>query len=111
MFCTAPSLSGVNSSRTSHQLMIGLLMDGVTSLLILQDTSFTLFPDPVFQTFAEDIQFTTEGPIALTIQGSGFFFTREQVKIQISPCSSEQPERCQCHVTDVLPNNSVSIMN
>ena len=108
MFCTAPSLSGVHYTQPSHQLRIGLLMDGVTSLLVLQNTSLTLFPDPMFQTFMEEIEFITGSPIALTIQGSGFFFTREQVRIQINPCSSEQPEECQCHVTNVLPNNNVS---
>ena len=105
MYCTAPSLSDIDFNQTSQQLSIGLLMDGVTSLLVLPNTSFTFYADPIFESFSEEQQFTAGDTITLTIGGSGFNFDNEQVEVYIDPCRSDAPEICQCSVTNVFPNN------
>ena len=107
MFCTAPSLSnGMEFNQSSRPLQIGLLMDGVSSLLEL-NTSLNLHPNPVFTQFTDELVFTPSDPILLTIQGEGFVFRPEQVNILIEPCNSEQ--NCLCTVMNVFPNNNVSL--
>ena len=103
MYCTAPSLSS-EFNQSSCPLRIGLLMDGVTSLLEL-NTSLSLFPDPVFTRFTEERVFTSGDPIPLTIEGEGFVFTVDQVNVLIEPCNRDQSELCQCTVMNVFPNN------
>ena len=100
MYCTAPSLSS-EFNQSSRPLRIGLLLDGVTSLLELNN-SLNLFPDPVFTRFEEERVFTSGNPIPLTIEGEGFVFTTGQVNVLIEPC---QTEVCQCTVMNVFPNN------
>ena len=107
MFCTAPSLSiGMESNQSSRPLQIGLLMDGVSSLLEL-NASLSLHSNPVFTQFTDELVFTPGDPILLTIQGEDFVFGPEQVNILIEPCNSEQ--NCLCIVMNVFPNNNVSL--
>ena len=104
MYCTAPSLGNSGFNESSRPLRIGLLMDGVSSLLEL-NTSLNLHPDPVFTRFSEEMIFTSGDPIMLTIQGMGFVFTADQLRVLIEPCNSNQAEICQCTVRNVFPNN------
>ena len=103
MFCTAPSLSnGMEFNQSSRPLRIGLLMDGVSSLLEL-NASFNLYPNPVFTRFTDELVFTAGDPIPLMIQGERFVFKPDQVNVLIEPCNSEQ--NCLCTVMNVFPNN------
>ena len=104
MTCTAPRLSGEGFNQTSRQLRIGLLMDGVSSLLEL-NSSLALFPNPSFNSFGEELMFNDGDPISLEIQGSGFVFSTEQVRVEIEPCKEEV---CQCRVSNVFQHNNVS---
>ena len=103
MYCTSPSLSNSDFNQSSLPLRIGLLMDGVSSLLEL-NTSLNLYPDPVFTRFGEEMVFTSGDPIILLIQGQGFVFSAYKVDILIEPCNSDQAEICQCIITDIFPN-------
>ena len=91
-------------NQSSRPLQIGLLMDGVTSLLEL-NTSLSLHPDPVFNRFIKEMVFMSGDPIMLTIDGEGFVFYTDQLRVLIDPCNSDQTEVCQCAVTNVFPNN------
>ena len=106
MHCTAPSLSNsVEFNQSSRPLQIGLLMDGVSSLLEL-NTSLSLHPDPVFNQFTEVMVFTSGDPIQLIIQGERFVFSADQVNVFIEPCNSDQS--CLCTVSNVFSMNNVS---
>ena len=106
MQCTAPSLSIDNGefNQSSNSLRIGLLMDGVSSLLVLNET-LELHLNPMFAQFDEEMVFTIGVPIPLEIQGEGFYFTPEQVIVLVEPCNSEQG--CLCTVTNVFKSNDV----
>ena len=106
MQCTAPSLSIDNSefNQSSRSLRIGLLMDGVSSLLVLNE-SLELHLNPTFAQFGEEMVFTIGVPIPLEIQGEGFYFTLGQVIVLVEPCNSEQG--CLCTVTNVFKSNDV----
>lgn len=106
MYCTAPSLNLDNSDfdQSSRPLQIGLLMDGVSSLLEL-NTSLNLYPDPVFMRFSDEMIFIPGEPIILTIQGDGFVFNADQLRVLIEPCNSDPTEICQCPVVNVFTNN------
>ena len=91
-------------NQSSLPLRIGLLMDGVSSLLEL-NTSLILHPTPGFTQFNEEMVFTLGDPILLTIQGEGFIFYADQLEVQIEPCNNNQAEICQCAVMNVFPNN------
>ena len=106
MYCTAPRLSSSEFNQTYRQLQIGLLMDGVTSLLEL-NTYLNLHPNPVFTRFTKEMGFTSGDPILLTIQGEGFVFKPDQVNVVIKPCNSNWG--CLCTVMNVFPNNNVSV--
>ena len=106
MYCTAPRLSSSKFNQTSRPLRIGLLMDGVTSLLEL-NTTLNLHPNPVFTRFTEEMVFMSSDPILVTIRGEGFIFNPDQVNIVIKPCNSEWT--CLCTVMNVFPNNNVSV--
>ena len=106
MYCTAPRLSSSEFNQTSRQLQIGLLMDGVTSLLEL-NTTLNLHPNPVFTRFTEEMVFTSGDPIPLTIRGEGFVFDSDQVNVLIKPCNSDRG--CLCTVMNVFSNNNVSV--
>ena len=106
MYCTAPRLSNsVEFNQSARPLRIGLLMDGVSSLLEL-NTSLNLQVDPVFTQFSEEMVFTSGEPIVLMIQGEGFegfVFLPGQIVLLIEPCRSKRG--CLCTVTNVFPNN------
>ena len=103
MFCTAPSLkNSIELNQSFHPLRIGLLMDGVSSLLEL-NTSLNLHPNPVFSQFTDELVFMAGDPIPLMIQGEGFVFKPDQVNVLIEPCNSER--NCLCTVINVFPNN------
>ena len=106
MQCTAPSLNIDNSefNQSSRSLRIGLLMDGVSSLLILNET-LELHLNPTFTQFGEEMVFTIGSRIPLEIQGEGFYFTPGQVIVLVEPCNSEQG--CLCTVTNVFKSNDV----
>ena len=104
MYCTAPSLGNSEFNRSSRPLRIGLLMDGVSSLLEL-NTSLNLHPNPVFTRFTEEMVFTPGDPIILMIEGEGFVFNADQLHVLIDPCNSDQAEVCQCAVMNVFLNN------
>ena len=105
MQCTAPSLSidGSEFNQSSRSLRIGLLMDGVSSLLVVNET-LELHLNPTFAQFGEERVFTIGVPIPLEIQGEGFYFTRGQVIVLVEPCNSNQ---CLCTVTNVFKSNDV----
>ena len=84
MYCTALSLGNSGFNESSRPLRIGLLMDGVSSLLEL-NTSLNLHPEPVFTRFSEEMIFTSGDPIMLTIQGMGFVFTADQLQPNPNP--------------------------
>ena len=110
MRCTAPSLSNNEFNQSSRPLRIGLLMDGVTSLLEL-NTSLNLYPNPVFTQFMEEMVFISGSSITLSIEGEGFVFDKRQVAVLIEPCSSDlQSEICRCTVMNIFPNNNVSFI-
>ena len=103
MYCITPRLSNsMEFNQSSRPLQIGLLMDGVSSLLVL-NTFLNLHPDPVFNRFTEERVFTSGDPIILTVEGEGFVFSTSQVNVFIEPCSSEQ--NCFCTVINVFSNN------
>ena len=106
MYCTAPRLSSSEFNQTTRQLQIGLLMDGVTSLLEL-NTTLNLHPNPVFTRFTEEMVFISGELILLTIRGEGFVFEPDQLNLLIKPCNSDQG--CLCTVMNVFPNNNVSV--
>ena len=64
MQCIAPSLD-VNSSSTT--VTIGLLMDGVTALLQLNNT-VTVHLNPTFTRFDGEREFDEDDEIVLTIE-------------------------------------------
>ena len=106
MQCTAPSLSINNGefNQSSRLLRIGLLMDGVSSLLVVNET-LELHLNPTFTQFGEERVFTIGVPIQLEIQGEGFYFTPRQVIVLVETCNSEQG--CLCTVTNVFKSNDV----
>ena len=109
MHCTAPSLSTDigKFNQSSRSLRIGLLMDGVSSLLVINET-LELHPNPTFVQFGVEMVFTIGDPILLVIQGEGFYFMPEQVIVLVEPCNSEQS--CLCTVTNVFKSNDVSLL-
>ena len=108
MYCTSPHLNN-KFNQTNGPLRIGLLMDGVTSLLELSNTSLMLYPDPTFETFAEELLFSPGEQISLILHGSGFEFSKDQIIVQIEPCISSSTV-CQCTVTRVFSLNDVSMV-
>lgn len=105
MVCTAPRLSDEDFNQTSRPLRIGLLMDGVASLLELTTASLNLFPNPSFDSFGEETVFSAGETIPLTIQGSGFIFNTSEVRVRIEPCNSADVAICQCQVVAVSPDD------
>ena len=110
MYCTAPDLND-EFNQTNGPLRIGLLLDGVTSLLELSNTSLMLYPDPTFETFADEQMFTGGNSIQLEIAGSGFMFTGDQVRVLIAPCKNPDETVCQCSGITVFQLNNVSNSN
>ena len=108
MYCTAPRLNNDEFNQTNRPLRIGLLMDGVSSLLELDNTSLTLYEDPTFDMFEEELIFPSGDPIFIFIQGSGFIFEPDQVTVQIDPCNNADSTVCQCSVEEVFQANNVS---
>ena len=82
-------------------------MDGVSSLLVLNET-LELRLNPMFTQFSMEMVFTIGDPIPLVIQGEGFYFTPGQVIVLVEPCNSEQG--CLCTVTNVFKSNDVSLL-
>ena len=65
MLCPAPAILSTNDSM--GQMSIGLLMDGVTDLLMLNST-VVVHPDPSFTMFEGVREFSQNEDIVLTIQ-------------------------------------------
>ena len=65
MQCPAPRILFTNFSM--GQASLGLLMDRVTDLLMINAT-VTIFPDPSFSMFTDTLEFTQNENIELAIQ-------------------------------------------
>ncbi len=116
MKCLAPRLSNKNGTS---QVVIGLQMDNVRNLLILEDVNITVFTDPIFNTgLSFEIQpgqsqnltltvsaccdvwtlFNAAGLLSFLFQGEGFHFSLAQIKIMVQDVSTDcVPKR----ITDV----------
>jgi hypothetical protein len=66
MECVAPSLRGVEGLQLPMMSRIGLLMDGVTSLLDL-NTTVTVHQSPTIDQFDSVLEFSADSTIMLTI--------------------------------------------
>ena len=81
MLCAAPSLKELDFANDSISVRFGLLMDGVTNLLILDIAKLTIFDNPSFNgdsTFSINPGQTSN----LTFTGSHFYFTQLQVTVR-----------------------------
>ncbi|XP_064399095.1 plexin A3-like isoform X2 [Halichondria panicea] len=100
--CPAPDVT-LNDS-TAIQVGFGLLMDGVVSVQNLNGT-LVVYPNPTFQNLAGDTQFKFGDPIIITLEGSGFKFSVDQVRVRVAPCSSGY---CDCEVNIVTNQETLS---
>ena len=66
MECKAPSLNGIEGLQLPVESRIGLLMDGVTSLLDL-NTTVIVHQNPVIEEFDRVLEFREGNMIMLTI--------------------------------------------
>ena len=67
MHCLAPSLDSIEGELSLPMTaQIGLLMDGVTDLLTLSNTSVTIHQDPLFEDFDQVVVFGQNDRMVLT---------------------------------------------
>ncbi|CAI8020286.1 Plexin-A4 [Geodia barretti] len=104
MMCQAPPIDPALFSTRQLLAVLGLELDGVDSLLRLDNYTVTLHSNPSFQNFGKQ-SFSNTDNIRLTIdsQGGRFEFTEEMVEVLITPCSREE---CVCEDVTFQPGNS-----
>lgn len=76
MTCQAPAVA-INSNNlgetTERPEEFGFILDNVQSLLVLNKTNFTYYPDPVFESFNPSgiLELKPGSPIILKVNGIG----------------------------------------
>ena len=87
MKCLAPQLNNKNGTSV---VVIGLMMDNVRNLLILENVNITVFTDPIFDTGLNfEIQPGQSQNLTLTVSVehclllSGYFLSCFRVKVSI----------------------------